>query len=234
MLEFVAISRRYIILIFYLIISHNIPFSKAIGLFQHVGICHRDLSPEHILLCGSDCFVVGKSKALRIPYSSSIHDGIVSEDVTDVASGTTRRLITPQGQSGTQQYLDPVILANRQGFDAHASDLWSAGVILFHMLFGFPPFVWAGVDDPRFLAISVKGQLDDFATNWTKRDPRSRCISNDAIDLLQSMLRAIPSDRMSLGEVLQHSWVISGDVKVPVNESLSSGESSSSTAHSAS
>ena len=182
------------------------------------------MSLEHILLCGSDCFVVGKNKALRIPYSSSTNDDGAFEDVTDVSSGTLMRLISPQGQCGTPYYLDPVLLANSTGFDGHAADVWSAGVILFHMLFGFPPFVWAGNDDPRFMAISVKGQLDKFVAEWTKEDPNSRCISNDAIDLLQSMLRAKPQDRLSINGVLRHSWVVSTDVKIA--GSLSSGASS--------
>lgn len=115
------------------------------------------------------------------------------------------------------------MLANTEGFDAHATDLWSAGIILFHMLFGVPPFALANNDDPRFLVISTKGQLAECAKAWSKENleknqgssPKSSSTapSDDAIDLLQSMLMADPNDRLSLRQILSHPWVTSKDVQ---------------------
>ena len=101
---------------------------------------------------GGGCYLSGKANCLRIPYSSSSkEDQGGGSSITDVKSGTVRRLIAPQGQCGQPQYMGPVMLANTEGFDAHATDLWSAGIILFHMLFGVPSFALANNDDPRFL-----------------------------------------------------------------------------------
>ena len=170
---------------------------------------------------GGDCYLSGKANCMRIPYnSSSKEDQGGGSSITDVKFGTVRRLITPQGQCGQPQYMEPVMLANTEGFDAHATDLWSAGIILFHMLFGVPPFALANNDDPRFLAISTKGQLAECAKTWFKEDLEkkeqasspnggSTAPSDDAIDLLQSMLMADPNDRLRLRQILSHPWVTS-------------------------
>ena len=190
---------------------------KALGLFQSAGLCHRDLSMEHIMIHGGDCFLSGKGKCIRIPYGT---DG---EGIPDAEAGSTRRLISPQGQCGQPQFMGPVMLANSQGFDAHATDLWSLGIVLFHMLFGSPPFVLANNDDPRFQAISTKGRLaelvarcqklDNAAGGPTSHNGKISPPSDDAIDLLQNMLMVDPKDRLSLREILAHPWVASGDVK---------------------
>ena len=199
---------------------------SALELFQSVGICHRDVSPEHVMVQGGDCYLSGKAHCLQIPYSSSSKEGQGggSSSITDVKSGTVRRLITPQGQCGQPQYMGPVMLANTEGFDAHATDLWSAGIILFHMLFGVPPFALANNDDPRFFAISTKGQLAECAKAWFRETVEkkqgsspnggsSTAPSDEAIDLLQSMLMADPNDRLSLRQILSHPWVTSKDVQ---------------------
>ena len=116
------------------------------------------------------------------------------------------------------------MLANTEGFDGHATDLWSAGIILFHILFGVPPFALANNDDPCFFAISTKGQLAECAKAWFKENDMekkqgsspnagSTAPSDDAIDLLQSMLMADPNDRLSLRQILSHPWVTSKDVQ---------------------
>lgn len=173
------------------------------------------------MIQGGDCYLSGKANCLRVPYNSASDQGGKGQSIAGVESGTVRRLITPQGQFGQPQYMGPVMLANNEGFDAHATDLWSAGIILFHMLFGVPPFALANNDDPRFLAISTKGQLTECAKAWSEElekqgsSPKdgSTAPSDDAIDLLQSMLLADPNDRLSLCQILTHPWVTSKDVQ---------------------
>ena len=114
------------------------------------------------------------------------------------------------------------MLANSQGFDAHATDLWSLGIVLFHMLFGAPPFVLANNDDPRFLAISTKGRLTELTEAWRKtleeaggpsHNGQTLPPSDDVIELLQALLMADPKDRLTLREISAHPWVASDDVK---------------------
>jgi serine/threonine protein kinase len=185
---------------------------SALGLYQRVGLCHHDLQPKHVMIHEGDIYVSGKSTCLRIPY------GEERKCITEVESDRTRRLIAPQyGQCRQPQYIGPVLLAGTAGFDAHASDLWSAGIILFHMLLGAPPFALASNDDPRFLAISTKGQLAEYVRTWSKDletpGATGSFLSDDAIDLLQSMLMADPKDRLSLRQILAHPWVTSKELQ---------------------
>jgi len=69
------------------------------------------------------------------------------------------------------------------------------------MLVGIPPFTWADMDDKRFRLVT-KGGLGMLLEHW------KRPISPHAADLLQSMLRCNPSDRLTIYQVLNHPWML--------------------------
>lgn len=160
---------------------------------KHVGLCHHDLSLESVLRRGTDCYVVGLGLSLRVPAQE------------EEESSTT--LLNPQGSCGTNLlYLAPEILQNMP-FDGYATDLWSAGIMLSIMLFGTgAPFVWASPDDKRFREISLKGNLRDVARKWESLEPGVAPMSEEALDLLQNMLRANPAERLTLEGVREHPW----------------------------
>ena len=140
----------------------------------------------------------------RVPYSSRQNPSIVS----DVTNGVMRRLIRPQGTCGKHNYMSPEIFQNRESFDGFAIDLWAAGVILYIMLTGFPPYDHATRADQRF-EIIVEGQLMDQLQTWEIE------LSNEAGDLLQCMLQLDPNDRLSLEQVMNHPWVTNPEVVIP-------------------
>lgn len=184
--------------VFYCSYDHLRPlFKKALYHLQMNGVCHRDISLENILVDESTkALVIDLGMCIRIPYNS--RSGI-PEEVVDVSIGTLRKLIYPQGQCGKPNYISPEILANIEPFDGFAIDIWAAGIVLFIMLVGLPPFELASHDDPRFRLIS-RGGLRQLIEQW------QRPISPDAIDLLQNMLRENPRDRLSLFQVMDHPW----------------------------
>ena len=65
--------------------------NKGIHHLQRKGICHRDLSLENILVNKDACMIIDMGMCLRVPYDDG--DG----GITDVTSGTMRRLMKPQG-----------------------------------------------------------------------------------------------------------------------------------------
>jgi len=140
--------------------------------------------------------VIDLGMCIRIPYNSPK----LCDKVFDVSAGTLRRLILPQGQCGKPNYISPEILKNTEPFDGFAVDIWAAGIVLFIMLVGLPPFEWASADDPRFRLIN-RGGLKQLIEQWQKP------ISLEAIDLLQSMLREDPRERLSLFQIMHHPWV---------------------------
>ena len=132
---------------------------------------------------------------LRLPYNSP--NGC--DTACDSTVGTLRKLVTPQGQCGKPNYISPEILQNTT-FDGFSVDIWAAGIVLFIMLVGLPPFEWASMDDPRFRLI-CRGGLKQLVDQW------QRPISLEAVDLLQQIFREDPRDRPSLFQIMQHPFL---------------------------
>mmetsp|Transcript_4907 Transcript_4907/g.10848 ORF Transcript_4907/g.10848 Transcript_4907/m.10848 type:complete len:415 (-) Transcript_4907:461-1705(-) len=171
---------------------------------QKVGVCHRDLSLENIMVDTTDCLIIDMGMCLSMPYNDPTSPG----DVTDVRRGAMRRLMRPQGVCGKHNYMSPEVFANTAAFDGFAIDLWAAAVILYIMITGFPPYDQASRTDPGFDAIT-KGRLVQQLNAWDIE------ISQDAGDLLQSMLRLDPRERLSLADVISHPWVVNGEAQPP-------------------
>ena len=176
---------------------------------QSLGVCHRDLSLENVLVDTSNCLIIDMGMCLRVPYNDPAQQGAV----TDVNRGTERRLMKPQGVCGKHNYMSPEIFENRRPFDGFAIDLWAAGVILYIMLTGFPPYDQASRSDQRFDLI-VNGNLMKQLKSWGIE------LSEDAGDLMQSMLQLDPRNRLTLAEVLAHPWVNGEAQAPPSNEHL--------------
>ncbi len=141
---------------------------------------------------------------LRAPYTSRRNPS----NISDVMNGDMRRLLRPQGTCGKHNYMSPEIFLNREPFDGFAIDLWAAGVILYIMLTGFPPYDHATQADQRF-EIIVEGQLMDQLRTWEIE------ISDEAGELLQAMLQLDPRDRLTLEQVISHPWVTNPEVVTP-------------------
>jgi serine/threonine protein kinase len=171
---------------------------------QTEGVCHRDLSLENVLVDGDRCMIIDMGMCLRVPYT----DSRKPNSITDVTRGSIRRLIKPQGVCGKHNYMSPEVFANTDNFDGFAIDLWAAGVVLYIMLTGFPPYDQASRTDQRFELI-VSGRLMEQLRNW------DIILTEDAGDLMQRMLKLHPKDRLTLAEVMSHPWVTNEHVEAP-------------------
>ncbi|XVF40746.1 hypothetical protein PTKIN_Ptkin01aG0140000 [Pterospermum kingtungense] len=80
-------------------------------------------------------------------------------------------------------------------------DVWSAGVILYILLSGVPPF-WAETEKGIFDAIT-EGELDFESQPWPS-------ISESAKDLVRKMLTMDPKKRLTAAQVLEHPWMREG------------------------
>ncbi|GKZ01122.1 hypothetical protein MPSEU_001063800 [Mayamaea pseudoterrestris] len=177
---------------------------RGLDHLQKEGVCHRDLSLENVLVDGEKCMIIDMGMCLRVPYT----DPKRTNAVTDVVRGTIRRLMKPQGVCGKHNYMSPEVFANIENFDGFAIDLWAAGVILYIMLTGFPPYDQASRTDQRFELI-VSGRLMEQLCNW------DIILTDEAGDLMQKMLRYKPKDRLTLAEVMSHPWVTNDHVEAP-------------------
>ncbi|GAB2265274.1 hypothetical protein Dimus_000341 [Dionaea muscipula] len=147
-------------------------------------VVHRDLKPENILLATksstSPIKLADFGLATYIKPGESLH-----------------------GTVGSPFYIAPEVLA---GGYTQAADVWSAGVILYILLSGTPPF-WGKTKSMIFDAVRAADLrfppgLWDF-------------ISESAKELVRLMLCTDPSKRLTAQQVLDHPWLKG---KFPVSE----------------
>lgn len=144
-----------------------------------MGVMHRDLKPENFLL--SDKSENSVLKATDFGLSVFIEEGKVYKDMV-----------------GSAYYVAPEVLKRRYGKEA---DVWSAGVILYILLSGVPPF-WDETERGIFEAIR-KEELDFQTKPWPS-------ISRSAKDLVRRMLTRDPQSRITAAQVLEHPWLREG------------------------
>ncbi|KAG8479932.1 hypothetical protein CXB51_029510 [Gossypium anomalum] len=96
---------------------------------------------------------------------------------------------------GSPYYMAPEVLKRNYGPEI---DIWSAGVILYILLCGVPPF-WA--ESEQGVAQAILRGLIDF-----KHDPWPN-ISESAKSLVQQMLEPDPKLRLTAKQVLEHPWL---------------------------
>ncbi|KAH6834105.1 calcium-dependent protein kinase 2 [Perilla frutescens var. hirtella] len=146
-----------------------------------LGVMHRDLKPENFLFDTPD--EDAKLKATDFGLSVFYKPGQYLSDVV-----------------GSPYYVAPEVLHKFYGPEI---DVWSAGVILYILLCGVPPF-WAETDNGIFRQI-LKGKIDFVSEPWPH-------ISDSAKDLVRKMLERDPKQRISAHEVLCHPWIVDDTV----------------------
>ncbi|MED6144630.1 Calcium-dependent protein kinase 15 [Stylosanthes scabra] len=99
---------------------------------------------------------------------------------------------------GSAYYVAPEVLRRSYGKEI---DIWSAGIMLYILLSGVPPF-WAETEKGIFDAI-LEGVIDFESEPWPS-------ISNSAKDLVRKMLTQDPKKRITSAEVLEHPWIREG------------------------
>ncbi|KAJ0982611.1 hypothetical protein J5N97_010866 [Dioscorea zingiberensis] len=141
-----------------------------------LGVMHRDLKPENFLFVNQD--EEAPLKTIDFGLSIFFKPGEIFNDVV-----------------GSPYYVAPEVLRKRYGPEA---DVWSAGVIIYILLSGVPPF-WAETEQGIFEEV-LNGSLDFQSDPWPS-------ISESAKDLVRRMLIRDPKRRLTAHEVLCHPWV---------------------------
>ena len=149
-------------------------------------ICHRDLKPENLLYLNA-----GEEKDNPIK--------VIDFGLSQIFEN--RRLKT---KVGTAYYVSPEIL---KGDYTEKCDIWSAGVILYILLSGDPPF--NGPDDSSIYSKIAKLTFSFPEKKWKN-------ISNEAKDLITHMI-CPENERYNAKQVLEHPWLRNANNK-PLSE----------------
>ncbi|XAR65439.1 Non-specific serine/threonine protein kinase [Bertholletia excelsa] len=140
------------------------------------GVMHRDLKPENFLFANKK--ENSPLKAIDFGLSVFFKPG---ERFSEIV--------------GSPYYMAPEVLKRNYGPEV---DIWSAGVILYILLCGVPPF-WAETEQGVALAI-LRGVID------FKREPWPQ-VSETAKSLVRQMLEPDPKKRLTAQQVLEHPWI---------------------------
>jgi serine/threonine protein kinase len=196
----------------------NLLVHKDGALIIDLGMCllipFEDIPPtttSSLTASFNDMHMNGGSVDNNIHQKQQLSSANGAQQLQPLISGRQRQryLIRPQGTCGKWIYMSPEIYQNQQPFDGYAVDMWAAGVILFLMLTGFPPWERACQTDERFHYMTA-GYLVQMLTEWEIG------LSSDAMDLLQRMLFIDPKDRLSLDQVRAHPWMVNGRQAAPL------------------
>nr|XP_043633422.1 calcium-dependent protein kinase 29-like [Erigeron canadensis] len=149
---------------------------NVVHVCHFMGVMHRDLKPENFLMVSQD--EDAPIKATDFGLSVFIEEGKVYKEIV-----------------GSAYYVAPEVLRRRYGKEI---DVWSAGVILYILLSGVPPF-WGETEKAIFEEI-LDGKLDLQSPPWPS-------ISAGAKDLISKMLIKNPKNRITAAKALEHPWL---------------------------
>jgi casein kinase II subunit alpha len=176
---------------------------------QKHGVLHRDLDVKNVFVDGKgNTIFVGDWGVSKFYFEEDAH-------CTDV---------------GADGYRAPELLLKYPYYD-YSADIWSAGAIFLEWLAGAEPVFKFGEDDMELTAIAEVLGSDGFhellrsrriycppetvldigylkpnsLVSLVRRN-NSRFITDDALDLLDKMLRWLPESRITVAESLEHPY----------------------------
>lgn len=146
-------------------------------------VVHRDLKPENLLLSSDD-----------FDADIKITDFGLSAIFNEEEEMKMLRAV------GTPGYISPEILESLETNEPYGpeTDIWSAGVIMYILLCGFPPFY--GDDEEDVYDQICEGEYSYPSPYWDG-------ISDAAKDLIDKCLVLNPKNRITAHHALRHPWI---------------------------
>ena len=148
-------------------------------------IIHRDLKPQNIL--------VSDNNLLKI-----CDFGFARYFENDIMLGTI---------CGSPLYMAPEIM-NKKKYNSKV-DLWSLGIIIYEMLYGYVPFTGSNVID---LMKNIEKNNLEFDSNFN--------ISNNCKLLISSLLKIDPKERIEWNNFFSNDWFNQNLIEIDENKLL--------------
>lgn len=151
-------------------------------------ISHRDLKPENFMFKSKD----DNSNLKLIDFGLSMSYFKIDNDQHKSS------IVRMKTRAGTAFFMAPEVISHDF---TESCDMWSAGVMLYIMLCGYPPFY--GENDKEILEAVIAGEFDFDDEVWDE-------VSDQAKDLIKKLL--VPEkDRLTPKEALHHPWIKNKD-----------------------
>jgi len=157
---------------------------QASSLDEHIhelDFVHRDLKPENLLLSSTD--EAAKIKIVDFGLARKLNGNRINQCI------------------GTSLYMAPEVIRSVEpgapGYGQEA-DMWSAGVIIYVMLCGWAPF--NAPSDEEIFDLIKEGEFQFPPDTYLK-------LSDEAKNLISSLLTQDTEKRLSIRQILQHPWI---------------------------
>ena len=145
-------------------------------------IIHRDLKLENILISDKEFVEITGEEYFDIKIIDFGNAKFFEKNIT------TNSIV------GSSYYIAPEIFMRKSGKE---SDLWSAGVILYMLIVGSPPF--KGESEKLVMSRVKKGVYEKNEMRWKNA-------SKEVKDLIEKLLIFEPRKRLTAKEALEHEW----------------------------
>lgn len=180
----------------YVVSKRGLPEAEARWFFQQLmlgmdychkkGVMSRDIKLENTLL------VLQPDKK---PLLKLCDFGYSKHELMDSVA---------KSKVGTPGYTAPEVIQNVRGYDGKMADIWSAGVMLYTMLFARYPF-----ERPEDKKLSQHDRLQRILHRIIKVDydfPEHAQVSAECRDLISKVLVANPAQRLTIRQIAAHPW----------------------------
>lgn len=158
---------------------------EAIAHIHALGMVHRDIKPENFLFDRECSDPAAQLKVIDFGFSTF-------QNPYHMMVGTS---------CGTPDYIAPELLLEQP--HGQSVDVWSAGVILFILLSGSPPF--HAPDDVQLFEMIAQGHFTFPFAQWHD-------VSESAQELVTRMLQKSPVLRPTAEQVLAHPWTVKNNL----------------------
>ena len=173
----------------------------ALEALHSSGCYHRDIKPENIMISADGSLRLGDFNLAVIP-AAGLRDG-------------AKQLLLST-EVGSRGYMAPEVIAAGAPGGGHytgaAADLWSAGVVLFTMLAGHPPFQVADRSCWYFKRACISAKPEGF---WAAHEKAGARLSPEAMGFLTKLLVANPKSRATIEELRSDPWLTDGAMLSP-------------------
>jgi len=170
-----------------------------------LGIAHCDLKPENFIFKSSD-----KNSLIKL-----IDFGMAK---------VVQWRVYHRRMNGTPYYIAPEVLL---GHYNESCDMWSIGVIMFIIIYGYPPFYNNAKNRSRQKGDKViyanikKGFTPKVKSGYGAWFPKAQPVSISCKDLIARLLRSDVASRMTSEEAMSHPWIqgqkLGGNLSKPID-----------------
>ena len=182
------------------------------------GIAHRDIKLENLLITEDSKLKITDFGVSEV--FSGIHPGLREAGGQCGINMGEVRLCSP-GICGSEPYIAPEVLDKTSKYDPRALDIWGAGIVMVHLIFGGALWTRAQVnsnENNKFYAALARGwerwnakHADAEATiselDYPKFMPFDVAVKPPALRrILLQMLNPNPAKRISSADIMNNRW----------------------------